>query len=139
MAENTINIIFGDSATPGTSTKPSEPGGKVDTKSPDKNKKGSTKDPLALTMAIYAGKQAFNLATSKIGEVTRDSNLQGRVNAGLKIFGYGAALVANPAMASVMIAFDVANSAISYSVNKSKESNRLGIMRERAGYANRSR
>ena len=141
MADTNINIIFRNGAEPGNESNPETPGSTPNPEDPSEQKENAGKGTSFSTkaMALYIGKQALNMATSRVGQVTGNSVLQDKVNAGLKVAGYATAIAINPIMGTLALGFDIANSAIDYHINANKENTALEVLNTRAGNINRSR
>lgn len=141
MADTNINIIFRNGAEPGNESNPESPGSTPNPEDPtqqnEDNGKGASFSTKAL--ALYIGKQALNMATSRVGQITGSSVLQAKVNAGLKVAGYVGAVIANPIMGSLAIGVDLIGSSIDYNIEGKKESTALEVLNTRAGNINRSR
>ena len=95
------------------------------------------------SMAKITGLIAMNLAkelvVSKVGEVTRDSLLQRKIDTATGLVTTVGAFAVDPGLGLATAGIGIASQLIDYSVNMEKEMNRLAINRERAGYINRSR
>ena len=141
MQDSNINIYLNGTDENGTQNNPVEPGSSPDPENPSQQKqnKGKGDDFDAKALGLYVAKQAFSMATQRVGQVTRNSALQDKVNAGLKIAGYSLAIAKNPVMGTLALGFDLANSLIDYNHNASIETNALAINNRRAGNVNRSR
>lgn len=141
MADTNINIIFRNGAEPGNESNPETPGSTPNPEDPTEQKEEKGKGTSFSTgaLALYIGKQALNMATSRVGVITGNSLLQEKVNATLKIVGYAGAIAVNPVMGIMAIGVDMISQNIDYGIGASKESSALRIMNERAGNINRSR
>ena len=63
-------------------------------------------------VALYTAKKAVSFVSSHIETYTGDSQAQQAVNMAMKIIGYGAAIVANPALGIAAVALDLTTSMI---------------------------
>ena len=141
MADTNITIIFGGNDESGTESSPTSPGATPNPENPTEQKEKGGKGASFSTkaMALYIGKQALNMATSRVGQVTGSTVLQNKVNAGLKVAGYVGAVIANPVMGTLAIGVDLIGSNINYGIEAKKEGTAMQIMNTRAGNINRSR
>lgn len=137
--ENNINIYMHGTDESGTPSNPEAPTSEVDPTSPEKKSKNKDSNFSGKAIGLYIAKQAFQMASSRVGQITRDSLLQERVNAIVKIGAYATAIAVNPVLGFLALGVDVANSSIDYAIKSSQEQSRLGILNERAGNINRSR
>ena len=149
--DTNINIIFSNQQGGGSESDPTTPGATPNPEAPEQQKQDGKTDNKALTMAkamaVQVGKQALQMATSRVGQMTRSSVQQQKVNAAMKNVGYGIAFVtslatqnyAAAAMTLVSVGFDVANTYIDYNYGKSVERTGLTVASQRAGHLNRSR
>lgn len=141
MADTNINIIFRNGAEPGNESNPETPGSTPNPEDPtqqkEENGKGTSFSTKVLT--LYLGKQALNMATSRVGTMTGNSLLQEKVNETLKIVGYAGAIAVNPVMGVMAMGVDMVSQGIDYSTNAGKEASALEILNTRAGNINRSR
>lgn len=90
-------------------------------------------------MRYVALNSTRELVVSKVGELTRNNLLQRKIDAGIGIAQTAVAFAINPYLGAVTLATQVASQMIDYNVNVTKQSARLEVMGERAGYINRSR
>lgn len=141
MADTNITIIFGGNDESGTESSPTSPGATPNPENPTEQKEKGGKGASFSTkaMALYIGKQALNMATSRVGQVTGSSVLQNKVNAGLKVAGYVTAIATNPIMGTLAVGVDIIGSSLNYNIDAKKEREALGVLNERAGNINRSR
>ena len=141
MADTNINIIFRQTDASGSESDPTAPGATPNPENPTDQQENSGKGASFSTKAIalYIGKQAINMATSRVSQITGSNVLQEKVNAGLKVAGYAVAIATNPVMGVLALGVDVANSVIDYNINASKENSAMVILNTRAGNINRSR
>lgn len=80
----------------------------------NKNKPKKESKPIEQVTALYLARQAASYATSRVQMFTGSSASQAYVNNAMKLFGYGAAIVANPVIGLSALAFDLTTSAIDY-------------------------
>lgn len=141
MADTNINIIFKNADASGSESDPTAPGATPNPDNPTEPKEDAGKGTSFSTKAIalYIGKQALNMATSRVGQVTGSNVLQDKVNAGLKVAGYAVAIATNPIMGTLALGVDYISSAIDYNINAGKENSAMEILNIRAGNINRSR
>lgn len=141
MADTNINIIFKQPDASGSESDPLAPGATPNAEDPTNQKEDSGKGSNFSTkaMALYIGKQAFNMATSRVGQITGSSVLQDKVNAGIKVAGYAMAIAVNPVMGTLALGVDVISSVVDFNINAGKEQSALEILNTRAGNVNRSR
>lgn len=149
--DTNINIIFSNQQGGGSESDPTTPGATPNPEAPEQQKQDGKTDNKALTMAkamaVQVGKQALQMATSRVGQVTRSNLKQAQTNAAIKNIGYGVGLLgavatqnyAAAAMMVVSIGVDVANRVIDYNFNLGVERQTLSINNQRAGNMNRSR
>lgn len=149
--DTNINIIFSNQQGGGSESDPTTPGATPNPEAPEQQKQDGKTDNKALTMAkamaVQVGKQALQMATSRVGQATRSNLKQARTNAAIKNIGYGVGIIgavasqnyAAAAMMVVSIGVDIANRAIDYSFNLGVERQTLSINSQRAGNINRSR
>lgn len=148
--DTNINIIFSNSKSGGSESDPTTPGVTPNPNEPDKVEETQKTDNKSLTiakaMAVRVGKQAINMAVSRVGAVTRSNLRQQQVNAAMKMAGYGIGLTttlasqnyAAAAMLMVSIGFDITNNIVDYNHNLGIERQTLQINRSMSGI-NRSR
>ena len=151
MADTNINVIFSNQAAGGSEADPEVPGVTPNPESPELVQEKPKEKNKALTMtkamALYVGKQALNMATSRVGAITRSNIKQEQTNAALKVMGYGAgffgaAASGNPAamaMVGISLAVDIIGRTIDFNHNREKESVTTAVMLQRTGSKNRSR
>ena len=149
--DTNINIIFSNQQGGGSESDPTTPGATPNPEAPEQQKQDGKTDNKALTMAkamaVQVGKQALQMATSRVGQVTRSNLKQAQTNAAIKNIGYGVGLLgavatqnyAAAAMMVVSIGVDVVNRVIDYNFNLGVERQTLSINNQRAGNMNRSR
>ena len=149
--DTNINIIFSNQQGGGSESDPTTPGATPNPEAPEQQKQDGKTDNKALTvakaMAVQVGKQALQMATSRVGQVTRSNLKQAQTNAAIKNIGYSVGLLgavatqnyAAAAMMVVSIGVDVANRVIDYNFNLGVERQTLSINNQRAGNMNRSR
>ena len=89
--------------------------------------------------AMFLMNTAKTLVVSKVGEYTRDSLLQRKINAAMDAAETAIAFAIDPVFGAVRMAISYGSQAIDYRANVSKQNSRLSVMGERAGYINRSR
>lgn len=94
---------------------------------------------MAKVTGLIATTLTNSLVLSKVGEFTRDSLTQQKINAATSIGTTVAAFAVNPALGVITLATSMTSQAIDYGINVEKEFNRMSIVGERAGYINRSR
>ena len=148
MADTNINIYL-QVADNGDPTNPQDPGTTPQPEDPTKNKGEKGKEGKTMTQMVgaYIGKQALDMATSRVGQVTRSNLKQAQTNAAIKNIGYGVGILgavasqnyAAAAMMVVSIGVDMANRVIDYNFNLGVERQTLSISNQRAGNMNRSR
>lgn len=151
MADSTINIIISGQQGGGSEADPEVPGATPNPEAPEKNKKGGKeKDNMgsvAKAAAITAAKQAFSTVISRVGVATRSDVKQQKVNAAVKLGGYGVAVITSlatqnyAALATTVISIcaEAITNEIDYNRNRNIESTALNIQRQRTGSYNRSR
>lgn len=151
MADTNINVIFSNQAAGGSEADPEVPGVTPNPESPElvqeKPKEKSKALTMTKAMALYVGKQALNMATSRVGAITRSTVKQEQTNAALKVMGYGASFMGaiatgNPMMAIMSfmsMGVDIISSTIDFNHNREKESVTTAVMLQRTGSKNRSR
>ena len=139
--DSNINIYFNGGESDGTAVEPTAPGSTPNPEAPEAPKEKGAKGASfnAKAIGLYIGRQALNTVTSRVGQHTRDSTLQNKVNAGLKMGAYAGAFVANPIMGTLAYGFDLISSTIDYNFKARQESSTLSVLNERAGNINRSR
>lgn len=149
--DTNINIIFSNQQGGGSESDPTTPGATPNPEAPEQQKQDGKTDNKALTMAkamaVQVGKQALQMATSRVGQTTRSTVQQQKVNTAMKVAGYGIGFVgalatqnyAAAAMMVVSVGFDIVNTHIDYNYGKSVERTGLTIAAQRAGHINRSR
>ena len=149
--DTNINIIFQDGGAVGSEADPTCPGSTPNPDAPEQTKKQGKEKDNALTatkaMALYVGKQAFNMVTSRVGAVTRSNIKQAQVNAAVKTIGYGATFIGSLATQNYLAAaltvlsfgVETINSSIDYNEKARTERVGLSIAGKRAGSINRSR
>ncbi len=104
-----------------------------------------TKDAKMSKWAIagVVGKTILNeaqtLIVPRIGEYTRDSLLQQKVDSAISIGDTAAAFAVNPVMGMINLTNKIAGSALDYAIRYQKEQERLTVQTQRASYVNRSR
>lgn len=138
--ETNINIYLHDPDN-GNATDPKDPGTTPDANNPTKNKgeQGKSALTVAKVAGVYVAKQGLQMATSRVGQVTRDSLRQQQVNAGFKVGAYTALIVANPLMGGLALAADLISSNADFNHIARQEQRGLSITNERSGNINRSR
>ncbi|MBQ8426558.1 MAG: hypothetical protein IJX16_07575 [Clostridia bacterium] len=140
--ETNINIIFSNQQGGGSESDPETPGVTPNPEAPEETqKKPKEKDNSfnSKAIALYIGKQALSMVTSRVGVMTRSNVKQAQVNTAMKMVGYGVAIATNPVLGILAIGVDTINSALDYSEKARVEERRLSVLRERAGASNRSR
>lgn len=140
--DTNINIIFSNQQGGGSESDPETPGVTPNPESPETTQKNSKEKDTSVNskmIALYVGKQALSMVTSRVGVMTRSNVKQQQVNTAMKMVGYGVAIATNPVLGILAIGIDTANSIIDYNEKARVESNRLSILRERAGNSNGSR
>ena len=142
MADTTnINITVDGQAAEqdGTPAEPTTPA-KSPTASNAAPKAGAAKSQLG-TMAVgaYLAKQSFSIASSRVGQYTRDSQLQSQVNAGLQLLGYAGMIAANPVMGSIAVGLSLTTQMIDYNFKRNQYDAARSVALERAGQTNKSR
>ena len=118
------------------STKTTNVAGQDEKKIEDvKNASGALVSVIAKTML----NEAQTLIVPRIGEFTRDSLLQQKVDSAISIGDTAAAFAVNPVMGMINLTNKIAGSALDYAIRYQKEQERLTVQMQRASYVNRSR
>lgn len=94
---------------------------------------------LKAVLKYTAIQSARQLVVSKVGETTRNSLLQQKINSVVGLAQTAAAFAIDPVFGAINLAINVASQAIDYQANVSRQTSQLSVMAERAGYMNRSR
>lgn len=102
------------------------------------DQKESNKATLKL-ITKTAISEARSLIVSRVGELTRDSLLQQKIDDTLNIVDTAMAFAIHPAYGLVNMATKQASRMIQYTIENQKEYQRLTISLQRASYINRSR
>lgn len=140
MAETNINIYL-QVADTGDPTNPQDPGTTPQPEDPTQNKGEKGKEGKTMTQMVgaYIGKQALDMATSRVGQATHSSLMQQKMNSVLKIGVYGGLIAANPILGGLALATDLISSSIDYTYNSKQDARGVAILTGRAGNINRSR
>lgn len=147
MSDTVINLYFHREQNGGSESNPEMPGVTPNPQEPEQNKDDEKgKGVNGKTLAVYMGKQAISMATSRVGTLTRSSAKQQQINNIMKTVGYttafvGSAITGNVTgmiMTALAVGVDIIGSTIDYNIGKRQESVALNISKERAGF-NRSR
>ncbi|MBQ3597470.1 MAG: hypothetical protein II988_06655 [Clostridia bacterium] len=139
--DTNINIIFSNQQGGGSESDPESPGVTPHPEAPEQTKK-KQKEPDsfdAKAMALYVGKQALTMVTSRVGVMTRSNVKQAQVNTAMKMVGYGVMIAKNPVLGILAIGVDTVNSLLDYEEASRVEGRRLSVLRARAGMSNRGR
>lgn len=141
MADTNITIVFTNGQEVGTASNPETPGSTPELQNPTEQKepKGKSDGFATKTLAKYLINTGINMAVSRVGVITGDSVLQGKVNAGMKAIQYATAFAINPVLGAINIGVDMANQMIDTKINKDIESYSMEVIHKRAGNSNRSR
>lgn len=94
---------------------------------------------LKAVLKFTAVQSARQLVVSKVGETTRNSLLQQKINSVVGLAQTAAAFAVDPVFGAINLAINVASQAIDSQASESQQTSRLSVMAERAGYMNRSR
>lgn len=140
--DTNINIIFSNQQGGGSESDPKSPGVTPNPEAPEQTeKKGNEKEETFDTKAIalYVGKKALSMVTSRVGVTTRSSVKQAQVNTAMKMVGYGVAIAKDPVLGLLAVGVDTVNSILDYDEARKTEGRRLSVLRERAGMSNRGR
>ena len=139
--DTNINIIFSNQQGGGSESDPESPGVTPNPEAPEQTqKKQKETDSFdAKAMAIYVGKQALTMVTSRVGVMTRSNVKQAQVNTAMKMVGYGVMIAKNPVLGILAIGVDTVNSLLDYEEASRVEGRRLSVLRERAGMSSRGR
>ena len=107
----------------------------------DEEQKDNKKEKkvTASVVAKTALNEARSLILPHIGEVTRDSLLQEKIDNTASLVDTAISFAIHPAMGAVNLATKTASKMISLSVTRQKEITRLQVALQRASYVNRSR
>ena len=107
----------------------------------DKNEKDEAENKIATgkLIAKTAISEARSLIVPHIGELTRDSLLQRKIDDTLNIVDTTMAFAIHPVYGMINLATKTANRMIQYTIENEKEQNRLAVSLQRASYINRSR
>ncbi|MDD3862265.1 MAG: hypothetical protein PHV79_00200 [Clostridia bacterium] len=140
MENSNINIYLRNTDEEGTPADPTTPGSTPNAESPEKQKENNGNGGFgAKALAIYLGKQAFQMASARVGQYTRNSVLQDRVSSALRVGAYVGAIAVNPVLGAAAYGIDLVSSSIDYNFKSRQEGSTLAIKNERAGNINRSR
>ena len=82
---------------------------------------------------------ARQLVVSKVGVTTRNNLLQQRVDLAVSMAQHAVAFAIDPVFGAINLGISLISQTIDASIKLEKQSNRTGILAERAGYLNRSR
>lgn len=140
--DTNINIIFSNQQGGGNEADPESPGVTPNPEAPEetaKKPKENNNEFDTKAMAIYVGKQAMQMVTSRVGVATRSNVKQTQMNTALKMVGYGVMFAKNPYLGALAMGVDMINSVLDYEEAGRVESRRLSVLRQRAGVDNRSR
>ncbi len=140
--DTNINIIFSNQQGGGSESDPEVPGATPNPEAPEETKKGGKEKDNSFNskaIALYVGKQALSMVTSRVGVMTRSNVKQAQVNTAMKMVGYGVAIAANPVLGILAMGVDFINSSLDYKEKGRVEERRLSVLKERAGLTNRSR
>lgn len=152
MSDTTINLIFQNSNGGGSESDPTMPGATPNPESPETTKESLKESANALTLTkalgVRVGKQAVNMASSRVGVVTRSNLRQQKINAGMKAGAYAVTFIGSvasqnyfaAALTALSFIGDNVNESIAYNENARTESARLSILGQRyQSNVNRSR
>ncbi len=139
--DTNINIIFSNQQGGGSESDPESPGVTPNPEAPEQTKKKQKETDSfdAKAMALYVGKQALTMVTSRVGVMTRSNVKQAQVNTAMKMVGYGVMIAKNPVLGILAIGVDTVNSLLDYEEASRVEGRRLSVLRERAGMSSRGR
>ncbi|GEM_PF-5018494 len=137
MEDTVINLYFNYQNGGGNESNPETPGVTPNPQEPDKNRKKPNENDNALTetkaMTAYLAKQGFSTVKTRISAESRSSLRQDKIDASMKIVGYGIGFATNPIITGVALFFDLFNQHLEYQSKQRQEERTLGIIRKRAG------
>lgn len=114
-------------------------GGKDEKEDENEDNVAKESDQIREVLKYTAMQSARQLVVSKVGETTRNNILQQKVNALASIATTVMAFEVDPVYGAINLTIGIASQMIDTGINISRQSNRLGVLAERAGYINRSR
>lgn len=107
----------------------------------DEETKDNKKEQKATAKLIAktAISEARSLIIPHIGEITRDSLLQQKIDDTLSVVDTAISFAIHPVYGALNMATKTASKLIQYTIDNEKEQNRLEVSLQRASYVNRSR
>lgn len=139
MADTNINIIFSNQEEAGSEANPATPASTPELNNPTQPKEKDEKGFTAKAVTLYSVKQGVNMATSRVGQIFRDTSAQDKMNAVVTLGAYAGMIATNPVMGSLGVVFDLANSMLDRAFTEKQESNQLSIISRKYSTINRSR